>query len=306
VERVEAGTPAERSGLQSGDVLVEIAGQDVRNPERFLNAFLMDVRLAPNQTKPIVVERDGRRIGLDLEIGTDPEDGSGVTGWQLGYGKPAVVVAVVPDSPAEAAGLQHGDLILGAGDEPELSYFNLRERLLESPDREIVLRVERGDEVLALPVTPRNEGGQGRIGAELGPDLPVHRELGIVEAARESLELNVQLSQTLLVVLKRLFSRELPLSTMSGPIGIARFAHEALLAGAQRFIWLLGFFSLQLGILNLLPIPVLDGGHILILGVEGVLRRDLSERVKERIMQVGFVFLLVFMGTIIALDIIKL
>ncbi len=93
---------------------------------------------------------------------------------------------------------------------------------------------------------------------------------------------------------------------MSGPIGIAQVARRALELGPQQFLFLLAFFSLQLGILNLLPIPVLDGGHILILGVEGVIRRDLSEIVKERVMQAGFVFLLAFMGVIIVLDIVKL
>ena len=98
----------------------------------------------------------------------------------------------------------------------------------------------------------------------------------------------------------------MPLKSVSGPIGIAQYARRALFSSPQAFIWLLGFFSLQLGILNLMPIPVLDGGHILILGVEGVLRRDLSERIKERVMQVGFVFLLAFMGVVIVLDIVKL
>ena len=95
------------------------------------------------------------------------------------------------------------------------------------------------------------------------------------------------------------------LHTMSGPIGIAQVARQALEMGPEWFLRLLGFFSLQLGILNLLPIPVLDGGHILILGVESVMRRDLSERIKERVMQAGFIFLLAFMSLIIYLDVVK-
>ena len=83
-------------------------------------------------------------------------------------------------------------------------------------------------------------------------------------------------------------------------------ARRALFESPRTFVWLLGFFSLQLGILNLLPIPVLDGGHILILGIEGIIRRDLSDRLKERVMQVGFVFLLTFMSFVIYLDILKL
>ena len=102
-----------------------------------------------------------------------------------------------------------------------------------------------------------------------------------------------------------LSTREVPLRSVSGPIGIAQVARNALSESPRHFIWLLGFFSLQLGILNLLPIPVLDGGHILILAVEGVIRRELSDRIKERVMQVGFVFLLAFMSVVIYLDILK-
>ncbi len=94
--------------------------------------------------------------------------------------------------------------------------------------------------------------------------------------------------------------------SVSGPIGIAQVARTALSESPRTFIWLLGFFSLQLGILNLLPIPVLDGGHILILAIEGIIRRDLSDALKERVMQVGFVFLLAFMSVVIYLDILKL
>ena len=98
----------------------------------------------------------------------------------------------------------------------------------------------------------------------------------------------------------------MPLRSVSGPIGIAQVARDALSRSPRQFVWLLGFFSLQLGILNLLPVPVLDGGHIMILFIEGLIRRNLPDRVKERVMQVGFVFLLTFMGMVIYLDIGKL
>jgi regulator of sigma E protease len=121
----------------------------------------------------------------------------------------------------------------------------------------------------------------------------------------ESLRTNAMLSNTLFIILKRLVTGKVSTKTLSGPIGIAQVARQALFAGPESFLWLLGFFSLQLGILNLLPIPVLDGGHILILSVEGILRRDLSARLKERVMQVGFVFLLAFMSLIIFQDVLK-
>ena len=104
--------------------------------------------------------------------------------------------------------------------------------------------------------------------------------------------------------LTRLVKREISVRAFSGPIEIARVSREAV-RGVQSFFTLLALISLQLGILNLLPIPVLDGGHILILGCEGLLRRDLSDKLKERVMTVGFVFLLAFFGLVIFFDILK-
>lgn len=304
IASVRAGSAAEASGVRPGDRLIEINGQDVKDPEQFMEAYLM-VRLSPGTTKPIVVERDGQQLALNLKIGTDPVDGSGDPGWEPSHGGPAVITEVLPGGAAEEAGLQPGDKILAAGGRDPINFPELRLLLMDSPDKTVELKVARGDQVLTVPVVPRGEKGQAKIGVGLKPAIPVQQDLSIAQAAVESLRVNVQMSKTLFVVLKRLISRELPLRTMSGPIGIAQYARQALIAGPQTFLWLLGFFSLQLGILNLLPIPVLDGGHILILLIEGLIRRDLSEKIKERVMQAGFVFLLAFMGIIIYLDVVK-
>jgi len=172
-------------------------------------------------------------------------------------------------------------------------------------EREVDFKVERDGRIIDLSVVPRAREGRGFIGVDFRPsELPRH-QLSVAEAAVEAFRTNVSHSKTLFVVLKRLVTREVSLRTMSGPIGIAQVARQALAAGPETFLYLLGFFSLQLGILNLLPIPVLDGGHILILGVEAVMRRELSEKLKERGMQAGLVFLLVFMTVIVYLDVMK-
>ena len=160
--------------------------------------------------------------------------------------------------------------------------------------------------MLELTVVPRLEKGRGGlIGITFRPPENQRRELSIGAAAYESLATNLALSKTLFVILKRLVTGKVSTKTLTGPIGIAGVARDALFAGFERFLFLLAFFSLQLGILNLLPIPVLDGGHILILGIESVIRRELSDKLKERVIQVGFVFLLGFMGLIIVQDVIK-
>jgi len=117
--------------------------------------------------------------------------------------------------------------------------------------------------------------------------------------------IELALRGALFETLKRLVSGRLSIRAMSGPVDIYKFSGEALRSGWQQFMTFMGVVSLQLGVINLLPIPVLDGGHIFVLLVEGILRRDLSLQVKERMMQVGFLFLITLMGVVISMDIIK-
>lgn len=307
IVEVAEGSTAEAAGLERGERIISIAGRDVKSPETMLDAFLMQVRLAPNTVVPITVERDGARRTVRLPTGEDPEDGSGAPGLMFSWGsdKPPVIEQVLPGEPAEAAGLEPGDVVVAAGGRRPVGHLELRMMLMDSPGKPVPLTVRRGDDEVELSVTPRTrEDGTGLIGVQFESTVEIRR-LSLAESARESLAMNVELSRTLFVVLKKLFTREVSVKSLSGPIGIAQFARNAIDTGFDAFLYLLAFFSLQLGILNLLPIPVLDGGHILILGVEGVMRRPLSERVKELVITAGFVFLLGLMGLIIYLDVVK-
>jgi len=302
------GTPAERAGLLRGDVVIEIGGKDVKGFDVFGDVYAREIALAPETRKPLLVEREGERITLELEIESDPVYGHGARpGWNLSWGgdETPVIARVSEGGRAEAAGILEGDRVVAADGQEPIGEFDLRLLLESSPEREIQLAIEREGERIALSVVPADEEGQGRIGVFIGRSS-VHRDLTLVEAARESVRVNLSNSLMLFHVLRGMVTRKVPLRTVSGPIGIAQVARDALLSSPRHFIWLLGFFSLQLGILNLLPIPVLDGGHIAILGVEGIIRRDLSDGLKERVMQVGFVFLLAFMSIVIYLDILKL
>jgi len=306
VREIRADSPAERAGILAGDTLIEIGGKDVRGFEIYRTVYYREIALLPNTTKPVLVERNGERIELQLEIEPDPTYGHGSDpGWERGLSwggdTTPVILGVSEGDRADVAGLETGDRVLAVGDETPVTESELRAMIEASPEREMHLWIEREGRELALSVLPRNDEGLGRIGVFLG--LPLnHRELSLMEAARHSLRVNLGNSLMLFHVLKGMVTREVPLKSVSGPLGIAQVARNALFASPREFLWLLGFFSLQLGILNLLPIPVLDGGHILILGVEGLIRRELSDRLKERVMQVGFVFLLTFMIVVIFLD----
>lgn len=310
VQALIEGSPAEAAGMQTGDLIVAIGGHDVRGLEAFNDASRLEIALSPNQEKEVIVEREGRRIPLSLTVAADPKYGHGLDpGWGLGWGAdPPVLNLVLPDTPAERAGLRSGDVVRGVDGIEPISRSMFQAIIVQSEGRSLQFKLERAGEIVNASVTPVIEAagdGTPKIGVQFGQHT-ITRDLDVFEAASAALSETVSNSTMLFQVLKRMLTREVPLKSVSGPIGIAQVARTAIIQDGRTFFWLLGFFSLQLGILNLLPIPVLDGGHILILAIEGAIRRDLPDRLKERVMQVGFVFLLAFMSAVIYMDFLKL
>jgi regulator of sigma E protease len=132
----------------------------------------------------------------------------------------------------------------------------------------------------------------------------VTRKLSLIPALKDSVEQNWKMLRYAFITLGRLFRSEGSVKELSGPFSIARISGEMLRRGWMNTVALMAMISLQLGVMNLLPIPVLDGGHIMILLIEGVARRDLSLRVKERIQQVGFAVLAALMIVVLYNDVI--
>lgn len=301
VGQVVPGSGADRAGILRGDVILQIEGRDARDPRVELEEILM----SPEVERAVRVERDGQTLDLRVPTGSDPRYRMGFPGWDLvrGAGGPPEVGVVVPGEPAALAGLAVGDRIVGADGSRPIEEVALRALLAASADRDVRLVVARAGVEREVTVRPRNHEGQGRIGVQFFTEAP-RRSLGIVSAGAEAVRVNLERSSILFVTLGKLFQREISVRAFSGPLEIARFSRAAV-TGPETFLTFLAFISLQLGILNLLPIPVLDGGHIVILTLEALLRRDLSDRVKERVMQVGLVFLVAFFGLIVTFDVIK-
>jgi regulator of sigma E protease len=305
IARIAPGSPAEKAGFLRGDRIVAVEGE----PVVAWNDFQQTILFNPGRTLQVSVERDGATRELALWVTLPPEDAPQHR-YRIGYiglREPAYDVRIwqlSPGSAAVAAGLEVGDILLAIDGEAILTSEDVARLIQVRPETETTLRLRRGEEVVELTAVPSNEEGKGILGIVSGPTVVV-RELGLVEAFTASLRQNVERTGLFFTVVGKLLSGGLSVRAISGPVDIFIFSGQALRQGWYPYLDLMALFSLQLGILNLLPIPFLDGGHIAILAIEGIRRRDLSMRLKERLLQIGFVALILLMGVVLYSDIAK-
>lgn len=298
VESLELASPALAAGLKSGDRIVAVGGKPVRSVDDYQNI----VWFTPGQTLDYTIERSGSTMVLPVAIATHPRFGIGVDGVRI---VPMIVGQISPGLPAEKAGLKVGDRILEVNGRSPVDVDQTLDWIRKAPGATLELRVLRGETDLVLTVeAPPTTPPTPRIGASFGQSLKLVK-LGFLDAAKASGRLAAQNATMLLRTVSKLLQRQIGLGVMSGPLEIARVSRDQAAEGLIPLLQLLAFISLQLGIFNLLPIPVLDGGHILILLFEGAIRRDLSPVLKERALQAGFVLLIAFGVLVIAMDLQK-
>jgi len=314
---------AYRSGLRTGDRVISVRGSQVRTWED------LEIALAtvPKDALDVVVQRGPGQLRVHLE----PPSGSTADPASLGFrfSIARTIVAVVdPRSPAERAGLKEGDEIL-AVEGPNRSGRGFDQILnIISESKGIALRFEiRRPSVVRKPgenwesrlaelpsagathyltITPLED--QGRVVIGFKPEVPTDLEkFRLVGAIGQSIRRNFEMSALTFKIIGRIFKGTASVRTISGPLEIARISGSAARTGSARvFFGFLGLVSLQLGVFNLLPIPILDGGVIALLFVEAILGRDLSLGLKEKIVQVGFVFLILLMGFVVFNDLSKI
>jgi regulator of sigma E protease len=212
---------------------------------------------------------------------------------------------VVEGQPAALAGVQAGDVVLAVDGEPVMFQGQLRDAIEAKPDTPIVLSVLRNGQRLDVDVTPAREGDVGRLGIFIRDETKLV-EPGPIEAVGLSFQRNWQLSGLIFETVWRLITRDASPRQLMGPIAIMQLSGESAQAGWVSLLSLMAMISLNLGILNLLPIPVLDGGHIFIMALEGLARRDFSMQVKEKMLLGGFVLLMMLMVTVIYNDLTRI
>lgn len=219
------------------------------------------------------------------------------------------------EGPAHAAGLQEHDLIVAIDEQPMASWFTVVEYIQQRPEQTLVFSIERNGSELQLPITlvARGEAGarQGYLGAGVAaPEWPeemrVHRSYGPVAGAFEGVKRTWQMSSMTLVSIKKMLFGELSAKNLSGPISIAKVAGASAESGVRSFLNFMAYLSISLGVLNLLPVPVLDGGHLLFYSLEWVRGKPLSERIQALGMQVGIALVMGLMFFAIFNDIARL
>ena len=307
VGAVQPGSPAERAGILPGDEITQFGTAEITKWEH----LDMAVAARPEREVDVVVMRNGTvqrlKVRPDLTelrtrndarfevgtIGVMPDVYPSVTGF-------------VPGKPAESSGLKVGDEIRAIDGERMSFYSQVLQTLAKKPaDRPIVFTVRRDGVDETISVTPYREGDRTLIGM-YGRDATVSFTPTPIEAIGMSVQRNIEMSGLILNMLKDLVTGEASPKQLMGPVGIAQLSGESAQEGWIALLTLMASISLNLGLLNLMPIPVLDGGHIFIMAIETISRRDFSLAVKEKMLFVGFVLLMTLMVTVIYNDLTRI
>jgi regulator of sigma E protease len=294
VGTVEPGSPAAAAGLAPGDTVVSVKGEPVEDWE----GVVMPILESPGKPVSLVIERGGVRREVTVVPRTVPKYEVGDAGF---YPKVLPRISMLtPGAPAEAAGFRPGDEVREIDGRAIASDLELVRTIEAHPGQRIVITVLRDGKLRELPVVPRAEGGKGKIGV----GLTIAQKLPPWPALRESIEYNWNIARQTVGLVGKLVRREMKAqSALHGPIEIANLSGEAARQGLPSLLHLMGLVSISIAILNLLPIPVLDGGQIFVLLVESLIRRDLSLRLKEAINMVGLAFIVLLMATVIFFDV---
>lgn len=298
---VAAGSPAEKAGIAAGDRLLSVAGSRVDT----WRDFVIAIGTRPNREVAITFLRSGAEIS-----GSVTPAASGESRFEIGeIGVfPDVhpsVPAVNPGEPGDRAGIRPGDVILSVNGQPITFRWQLMDAIAKNPEKPVTIVVQRGDLHHELEATPMRRGDRGWLGISIAEATRSVKPT-LVEAVGMSVRQNIETAGLIFQVLKGLITRETSPRQLLGPVGIAQLSGEYAAAGWIALLGLMANLSLNLGLLNLLPIPVLDGGHIFIMFLEGLARRDFSLRVKEKMLIAGFLVLVMLMVTVIYNDLTRI
>ncbi|ADE15547.1 membrane-associated zinc metalloprotease [Nitrosococcus halophilus Nc 4] len=307
VGEVTANTPAEKAGFRAGEEIIAVGEQATPTWVAVRHALFVASQGGPRVSVTVSGPEGEEVLSLDLsQVETDPEKIRDML-QQLGV-QPVrpllapVIGKVLPDEPAVQAGFQPGDRILSAGGQPIDSWDEWVEFVRDRPGESFNVEIERGRERLVLTLQPAavegEEGSVGRIGAapqppgELPEELQATLKYSPLAAISQAVEKTWEIGSLTLVMLGKMLSGEVSTKSISGPITIAQYAGYSVQIGFVPFLNFLAVVSISLAILNLLPVPVLDGGHLLYYFIEWIRGRPLSEEAQALGQQIGILALI--------------
>lgn len=299
IGRIDTNSPAAAAGLRVGDTVLSVDGTPVPTWDGLNLAVLPKAK----RELTLVVERDGE----SREVRVTPAAVGRYEIGDLGIGpveRPQILQ--VNAGAAQKAGMLAGDVIVALDGARALSRDQIIERIRAHANKEIVFTVERQGQEVVIPVTPQGPDGAALIGVAINPVETRRIDPTLAQAMSMSLQQNWDNTVLIGRTLRGLFTRDTPVRQLMGPVAIAEMSGTAAELGWIAVFNLMAMISLNLGLLNLMPVPVLDGGHIAILAVEGLARRDLSIHVKERILMAGAALIVLLMATVIYNDIARL
>ena len=299
VGAVTPGSPAERAGIQRDDRILSVAGNQV---DTWDDLFIA-VGTRPDRDVALTLLRGGQTLSVTVRPVPETRYEIGSIGVLPDINP--IVASVIAGEPAERAGLKARDVVLAVNGERMVTRTQLIEAISRSGGRELELTIQRDGQQLRVRATPEQRGDRGMLGFYVTEPTRSFTP-GPLEAIQLSVQRNIEFSGLIFTTLGGLFLGETSPRQLMGPVAIAQLSGESAEAGWLALFTLMASISLNLGLLNLLPIPVLDGGHILIMALEGVARRDFSMAVKEKMLLAGFVLLMMLMVTVIYNDLTRI
>ena len=297
---VVAESNAEVAGFITGDCVVSVNQEPVVTWNDTNKAFVS----AAGEPLSFQVDRNGKLLQLVI-----PEDNKSLEGMQslglLPY-QEARIGRLVDNMPAKTAGIQEGDLIRQIADRQITSWYDLRESIQTIGGNSVSVLLERDGQPMTVELVPEQRGGEGDYLIGIAPQHATEmKRFGFVDSFREGATRTWELIELTVVFVQKLFSGSVSAKNIGGPITVVQVAGQAAQTDLSAILSVLAFISIQLGILNLLPIPVLDGGHLVFLTIEGIIRKPVSERIQIFAQQIGIALLGTLMIFVFYNDIVR-
>ena len=300
IDSVREGSSGAAAGLRQGDLVLAVDGDEIKT----WNDLVLQLQTHRGQPLALTVERDGATFPATVTPGPPFAGDEGTDNAGLLWKVFVTFTNVDGGRPADAAGLEPGDMLASLDGQPATGVQDFVDYVAARPGQPIAFEVLRGARTVELTITPEDAKGAGLIGVTVGGGF--YQRYGFVDSFVRSARFNWNVvDQTFTILGKIVTGRVSARDNLAGPIQIAKYSGQAAQRGFDDLIFLMSLISVSIAILNLLPIPVLDGGQIAILLVETTMRRDLSLRLKEWIAGVGFAMIILLMLVVIYIDVSK-